>query len=107
MGAPTSASADPAHICVCGHLATNHADPATGDTRRLAVEDRNDLLDLFDDARDAQHGCCACLSYVPASTSTANALDDQAELGEDWSGFTAGLRAVGEGRRVPRPEDFQ
>ena len=42
----------PDPLCVCGHLAEHHADPASGDTRCLAVEDRRDLLDVFDDGRD-------------------------------------------------------
>ena len=42
----------PEALCVCGHLAEHHADPASGDTRCLAVEDRRDLLDVFDDGRD-------------------------------------------------------
>ena len=42
----------PDSLCVCGHLAEPHADPASGDTRCLAVEDRRDLLDVFDDGRD-------------------------------------------------------
>ena len=41
-------------LCVCGHLADHHADPAIGDTRCLVVEDRRDLLDVFGDVRDGQ-----------------------------------------------------
>ena len=44
----------PDSLCVCGHLASHHADPASGDTRCLVVEDRRDLLDVFDDGRDAR-----------------------------------------------------
>lgn len=57
----------PEPLCVCGHLATNHADPASGDTRCLAVEDRRDLLETFDDGRDGPIGYCACLAYRPAT----------------------------------------
>ena len=53
----------PEPLCVCGHLAEHHADPASGDTRCLAVEDRHDLLDVFDDGRDGPIGYCACLAY--------------------------------------------
>ena len=39
-------------VCVCGHLADHHADPAIGDSACcLVVEDRRDLLDVFDDRR--------------------------------------------------------
>ena len=39
-------------LCVCGHRASNHATPDSGDTRCLAVEAREDLLSVFDDGRD-------------------------------------------------------
>jgi hypothetical protein len=41
---------------VCGHLTSSHADPSSGDTRCLAVEDRRDLLVVFDDGRDTTYG---------------------------------------------------
>ena len=53
----------PEALCVCGHLAEHHADPASGDTRCLAVEDRHDLLDVFDNGRDGPIAHCACLAY--------------------------------------------
>jgi len=56
----------PGFLCVCGHLAENHGDAASGDTRCLAVEDRRDLLDVFDDGRDGPIAYCACLAYRPA-----------------------------------------
>jgi hypothetical protein len=56
----------PDSLCICGHLASHHADLANGDTRCLAVEDRRDLLDVFDDGRDSPIGYCACLAYRPA-----------------------------------------
>ena len=52
-------------LCVCGHLADHHADPAIGDTRCLVVEDRRDLLDVFDDGRDGPLSYCGCLTYRP------------------------------------------
>jgi hypothetical protein len=56
----------PKPLCVCGHLAEHHADPASGDTRCLAVEDRRDLLEVFDDGRDGPIGYCACLAFRSA-----------------------------------------
>ena len=56
----------PEALCVCGHQAANHAEAASGDTRCLAVEDRRDLLEVFDDGRDGPIGYCACLAYRPA-----------------------------------------
>lgn len=56
----------PEPLCVCGHLAANRADPAGGDTRCLDVEDRRDLLDVFDNGRDGPLAYCVCLAYRPA-----------------------------------------
>lgn len=58
----TRADADP--LCVCGHRASSHASVDSGDTRCLAVEDRRDLISLFDDGRDHELGYCACLRYT-------------------------------------------
>ena len=52
-------------LCVCGHSRDNHPDPASGDTRCLAVEDRRDLLAVFDDGRDIAYADCACLRSPP------------------------------------------
>ena len=62
-----SAINDP--LCVCGHRASNHATPDSGDTRCLAVEAREDLLSVFDDGRDGRdgaYGYCACLRFTHA-----------------------------------------
>ena len=40
--------------------------PASGDTRCLAVEAREDLLEVFDDGRDSAYAYCACLHFTPA-----------------------------------------
>jgi hypothetical protein len=68
-GASNPAAADP--LCACGHLASNHAEPSSGDTRCLAVEHRRDLLAVFDDGRDTAYGYCACLRFQPATTITS------------------------------------
>ena len=71
MEAPAAGASGPAaadHLCVCGHLASNHAKPSSGDTRCLAVEDRRDLLAVFDDGCTATYGYCACLRFKPATT---------------------------------------
>ena len=94
---------------MCGHLASNHADPATGDTRCLADEDRRDLLYTSDDGRDTQHHYCACLHYIPAPA--AHPPTDEPELSDYRSGLAAGLRAatraVADDRPVRRLEDFR
>ena len=51
-------------LCVCGHRASNHATPDSGDTRCLAVEAREDLLYVFDDGRDGAYGYCGCLRFT-------------------------------------------
>jgi len=58
----------PAPVCLCGHLASHHA-VSTGDTRCLAIEDRRDLLSIFDDGGSAAHAYCACLRFHPAASS--------------------------------------
>ena len=58
----------PDSLCVCGHLASHHADPASGDTRCLAVEDRRDLLDVFDDGRDAPSATAPACGYRAGGT---------------------------------------
>ncbi len=83
---------------VCGHLASSHPDPATGDTRCLVVEDRRDPLHVFDNGRATKHGCRAWLHYGPASAPAAESATESAELSERWPEFAAGLR---------RPEDLQ
>lgn len=35
-------------LCQCGHLASTHADPSSGDTRCLAVEAREEPIDVID-----------------------------------------------------------
>ena len=50
-------------LCVCGHSRDNHADPTSGDTRCLTVEDRHDLLAVVDDGRESSYGYCACLRF--------------------------------------------
>jgi hypothetical protein len=59
----------PDPLCECGHRAGTHADPGSGDTRCLAVEAREDLLDVFDDGRDTAHGYRACLRFSQARPS--------------------------------------
>ena len=54
----------PDSLCECGHRASTHADPGSGDTRCLAVEAREDLIAVFDDGRDTDHGYCACLRFT-------------------------------------------
>lgn len=68
MTTTPATTAAPAHeeLCICGHLHSNHADPAGGDTRCLAVEDRRDLPEAFDDGRDRQYAYCACLHFLTA-----------------------------------------
>jgi hypothetical protein len=51
-------------LCVCGHRASIHATPDSGDTRCLAVEAREDLISVFDDGRDSAYGYCACLRFT-------------------------------------------
>jgi hypothetical protein len=68
QGASVPAAALLDQLCVCGHLPSHHADPSTGDTRCLAVEDRRDLLAVFDDGRDTAYGYCACLHFRAATT---------------------------------------
>ena len=62
-----SAISDP--LCVCGHRASHHATPDSGDTRCLVVEAREDLLSLFDDGRDGAYGYCGCLRFTDAQPS--------------------------------------
>ena len=52
-------------LCVCGHRASHHDTPASGDTRCLAVEARQDLLEVFDDGRDTAVAYCGCLRFAP------------------------------------------
>ena len=52
-------------LCVCGHLADHHADPAIGDTRCLVVDDRRDRSTCSTTAATTRSGYCACLS-LPA-----------------------------------------
>jgi hypothetical protein len=53
-------------LCICGHVRSRHADASIGDTRCLAVEDRRDLLEAFDDGRSRDHAYCACLRFSAA-----------------------------------------
>jgi len=52
-------------LCVCAHRRSSHASPASADTRCLVVEDRQDLLGVFDDGREHELGYCACRRYRP------------------------------------------
>ena len=49
-------------LCLCGHRASSHA----GDTRCLAVEAREDLVDVLDDGRETERAYCACLRFIDA-----------------------------------------
>ena len=51
-------------LCICGHRASHHDTPASGDTRCLAVEAREDLLYVFDDDRESTYSYCACLRFT-------------------------------------------
>jgi hypothetical protein len=53
-------------LCVCGHRASHHDTSASGDTRCLAVEARQDLLEVFDDGRDTAVAYCGCVRFTPA-----------------------------------------
>ena len=63
-GGRVIAMTDP--LCVCGHLASHHDTPGSGDTRCLAAEAHQDLLEAFDDGRDTAYAYCACLRFIPA-----------------------------------------
>jgi hypothetical protein len=56
----------PGALCACGHRVRTHADPASGDTRCLAVEARDDLIAVFDDGRHHDVGYCVCLRFTAA-----------------------------------------
>ena len=51
-------------LCVCGHTAAEHADPASGDTRCLVVGECAQLAHIFDDGRGTANACCACLRFT-------------------------------------------
>src|SRR5205823_6026008 len=70
-GASAPVAASPDQLCACGHLPSHHAAPSGGATRCLSVEDRRDLLAVFDDGRDTADGYCACLRFQPAWTPPA------------------------------------
>jgi len=53
-------------LCTCGHRASHHDTPDSGDTRCLVVEAREDLLCVFDDGRDGAYSYCACLRFTHA-----------------------------------------
>ena len=53
-------------LCVCGHRASHHDTPDSDDTRCLAVETRDDLLQVFDDGRGIADAYCACLRFTEA-----------------------------------------
>ncbi len=59
-------------LCTCGHRASHHDTPGSGDTRCLVVEAREDLLSVFDDGRDGANGYCACLRFTPAQPTLPN-----------------------------------
>jgi len=56
-------------LCICGHRASHHDTPDSGDTRCLAVEAREDLISALDDGRDGAYGYCARLRLTPAQPS--------------------------------------
>ena len=93
-------------LCVCGHSRDNHPDPASGDTRCLAVEDRRDLLAVFDDGRDIAYADCACLrSPPPARTGDR---DDTHRDADEWhrtvtprTSSATTLQRLGRGRPHP------
>ena len=61
-----TAAASPDRLCICGHRASSHAEPGSGDTRCLAVEAREDLVYVLDDGRETEHAYCACLRFIDA-----------------------------------------
>ena len=63
---PDQPATMPDPLCECGHRASSHAHPDSGDTRCLAVEAREDLIAVFDDGRDGDYGYCACLRFTEA-----------------------------------------
>jgi hypothetical protein len=65
-------------LCSCGHRRSGHADPSSGDTRCLAVEDGRDLLEAFDDGREHDVAYCGCLRFTaaePIAGTTAPPVD--------------------------------
>jgi hypothetical protein len=60
----TAGETDHDPLCACGHRRSGHAEPSSGDTRCLAVEDRRDLLAAFDDGREHDIAYCACLRFT-------------------------------------------
>ncbi len=46
-------------LCTCGHSRDRHDD----DGSCTAVEDRRDLLDVFDDGKHHDIAYCACMRY--------------------------------------------
>ena len=67
---PDQRATMPDPLCECGHRASSHAHPDSGDTRCLAVEAREDLIAVFDDGRDGDYGYCACLRFTEARPTT-------------------------------------
>jgi hypothetical protein len=53
-------------LCICGHEAAEHANPADGDIRCLVVGERAELEHVFDDGQDNAHDYRACLRFMPA-----------------------------------------
>jgi hypothetical protein len=51
---------------VRGHRASHHDTPMSGDTRCLAVEAREHLLETFDDGRGTACAYCACSRFAGA-----------------------------------------
>jgi hypothetical protein len=60
----TAASRD--RLCISGQRASSHAEPGSGDTRCLAIEVPEDLVDVLDDGRETEHAYCACLRFIDA-----------------------------------------
>ena len=52
--------------CTCGHRASSHAEPGSGDTRCLAVEAPTDVIYVLDDGRATEHADCACPRFIDA-----------------------------------------
>lgn len=53
-------------LCICGHRASSHAEPDSGDTRCLAVEAPEGLVYVLDDGRETERAYCACLRFIDA-----------------------------------------
>jgi len=61
-----TAGASRDRLCISAHRRSSHAEPGSGDTRCLAVEAPEDLVDVLDDGRETEHAYCACLRFIDA-----------------------------------------